>query len=163
MPKSAQEKGKEFEEDFRLWLKHLTEKHGAMYHRFYDTRSAGAYLPDQPGDYLLIWRGAPHLWELKSSGAHNSLAAGLGTLMSKEQATFHKLWQRAGATTHVLFWQQVTGEVELWHGGHVATVRHEKGRRLARQDCLRYGNIGQFKAQFLSGLSTDKNYGAKYP
>jgi len=163
MAKTAQEKGKVFEEEFQLYLKGLMQKYPAVPHRLYDTRSAGSYLPDQPGDFFLLFKGALHLWELKSSEVHDSLAANLSGLLSKEQATHHKLWRRAGAVTHVLFLQQRTGRVELWHGGHVAEVRHAAGKRLKRQDCLPYGSMSEFKEQFTEALLLDSRYGAPAP
>lgn len=160
--KTPQEKGKEFEEEFRLYLKELMHKHPVASARFYDTRSAGTYLPDQPGDTIACVRGICHLFELKSSEVHASLSAGLSKLLANHQATHLKIWARAGASTHVVFWQQTTGVIELWDGAAVAAVRHEPHARLKPAGiCVTYTDLEAFKAAFTTALLINPRYTAR--
>jgi hypothetical protein len=160
--KTPQEKGKEFEEQFRLFLKDLMHKHPVASARFYDTHSAGTYLPDQPGDTIACVRGICHLFELKSSEVHSSLTAGLSKLLAHHQASHLKIWARAGASTHVVFWQQHTGVVELWDGESVAIVRNEAHMRLKAEGvCDIYPDFEAFKAGFTKALLNNPRYTAK--
>jgi len=160
--KTPQEKGKEFEELFRLFLKELMQKHPLASARFYDTHSAGTYLPDQPGDLIACFRGICHLFELKSSEVHGSLTAGLSKLLANHQATHLKIWARAGASTHVLFWQQSTGVIELWDGEAVAHVRHAPHMRLKAEGiCDSFPDFEAFKAAFTASLLHNPRYTAK--
>ena len=160
--KTPQEKGKEFEETFRLFLKELMEAHPVASARFYDTHSAGAYLPDQPGDTIACVRGICHLFELKSSEVHASLSAGLSKLLASHQASHLRIWARAGASTHVVFWQQNTGVVELWDGEAVALVRHAPHMRLKPDGiCDTYPNFEAFKVGFTAALLHNPRYTAK--
>lgn len=160
--KTPQEKGKEFEEQFRLFLKDLMHKHPVASARFYDTHSAGTYLPDQPGDTIACVRGICHLFELKSSEVHASLTAGLSKLLAHHQASHLKIWARAGASTHVVFWQQATGVIELWDGEAVAIVRNEAHMRLKTDGvCDIYPNFEAFKAGFTAALLNNPRYTAK--
>jgi hypothetical protein len=160
--KTPQEKGKAFEEEFRLYLKEVMQKHPMASARFYDTHSAGAFLPDQPGDTIACFRGICHLFELKSSEVHASLSAGLSKLLANHQATHLKIWARAGASTHVLFWQQSTGVIELWDGECVAVVRHAPHMRLKPEGvCETYPDFEAFKAAFTAALLHNPRYTAK--
>lgn len=127
--KTPQEVGKDFEEETRLALKEITRHHKAMFHRFYDTRSAGTYLPNQPGDFLFMFLGKVYLIECKSSEKHPTLSAALSSVMEQRQAPIPLLWMRAGAGTLVLFLDQTNNEVELWDGSLVYRTRaQERGR-----------------------------------
>lgn len=160
--KTPQEKGKEFEEEFRLYLKELMHKHPLASARFYDTHSAGAFLPDQPADTIACFRGICHLFELKSSEVHSSLTAGLSKLLANHQASHLKIWARAGASTHIVFWQQATGVIELWDGEAVAHVRHAPHMRLKAEGiCDRFADFEAFKAAFTAALLHNPRYTAK--
>jgi hypothetical protein len=160
--RTPQEKGKDFEVEFRLYLKQLMEKHPVASARFYDTHSAGSYLPDQPGDTIACVRGYCHLFELKSSEVHASLSAGLSKLLGNHQASHLRIWARAGASTHVLFWQQATGVIELWDGEAVAMVRHAPHMRLKPDGiCDTFPNFEAFKAGFMAALLHNPRYTAK--
>lgn len=121
--KSPQERGKDFEADFQAVLKSMHQRLKCNYYRFYDTRSAGAFMPSQPADYFLGFQGVMHFFELKSSEKFDNLGSGLSTLMDKDQAAHLRLWARAGAGTHVLFLDQVSGAVEWWNGLAVSSAR----------------------------------------
>jgi hypothetical protein len=160
--KTPQERGKEFEEQFRVFLKHLMEKHPVASARFYDTHSAGAYLPDQPADTIACVLGICHLFELKSSEVHASLSAGLSKLLKAHQASHLRIWARAGASTHIVFWQQKTGIIELWDGEAVGLVRHAPQARLKPAGiCVTYPDFDAFKAAFTQALLNNPRYTAK--
>lgn len=146
--KSPQEVGKDFEETFRLLLKDLQKRCPCNFHRFYDTHSAGAYLPEQPADFLLGFDGGMHFIECKSSDTHQTLASGLADLFSKDQAANLRMWSRAGASTHILFLSQRDGRVELWDGLRVSEARAAGKRIKAEGICHTYANFADFAFDF---------------
>lgn len=146
--KTPQEVGKEFELDFQAVLKSLHQRCKANYYRFYDTHSAGAFMPKQPADYFLGFQGAMHFLELKSSLEHQTLSSGLSDLMTKDQAASLRLWYRAGACVHVLFLSQADGAVEWWDGLLVAEARAAGKRIKAPGACIRYADFATFAEDF---------------
>jgi hypothetical protein len=92
-------------------LKAFCEKNPAVWHRFYDTHSAGRFLPTQPGDFLLISRGTAHLIECKSSDTGESLDR--LARRSPEQIGKHKLWARAGAHTWYIYHNKTEDCLEI--------------------------------------------------
>lgn len=160
--KTPQERGKDFEEEFRQYLKQLMARHPVASARFYDTHSAGAYLPDQPCDTIACVQGITHLFELKSSEVHDSLTGGLSKLLKNHQASHLRIWARAGACTHVVFWQQTTGVIELWDGEAVAKVRHATLARLKPDGiCETFPNFDAFKTTFTAAILINARYTAK--
>ncbi len=138
--KTPQQVGKDFEEATRLVMKALTLKIPCMFHRLYDTHSAGAFLPEQPADFLFMHRGKLVLIECKSSAKHSSLSSGLSSLMEKEKAPLIRMWLRAGAKCLFLFLDQTTGDVEFWNGADVIEARSaERGRLKTPCRLLRAG------------------------
>ena len=146
--KTPQEIGKDFEETFRGLLKTLQQKYKSNYHRFYDTHSAGAYLPEQPADFLLGFDGGMHFIECKSSDTHQTLASGLSDLLNKSQAANLRMWARAGACVHILFLSQRDGRVELWDGKVVSEARAAGKRIKAEGICHVYANFADFAFDF---------------
>jgi len=127
--KTPQEIGKDFEETTRLILKALTLKRKSMFHRLYDTHSAGAYLPEQPADFLFMYEGKLTLIECKSSAKYETFPAGLSSLMEKEKAPLIRMWLRAGARCLFVFLSQSSGMIEFWDGKDVIAARTaERGR-----------------------------------
>lgn len=160
--KTPQERGKDFEEEFRLYLKQLMERYPVASARFYDTHSAGTYLPDQPCDTIACIRGQTHLFELKSSEVHASLCAGLSKLLANHQASHLRLWARAGASTHIVFWQQKTGVIELWDGAAVGEVRHAPHARLKPEGlCDVLPDFDAFKEFFSKQIKHNHRYTAR--
>lgn len=160
--KTPQQIGKAFEEEFRLFLKDLTQKRLAAMYRFYDSTSAGGMMmPSQPGDFQLLYERHTHLFELKSSSKHKSLTAGLSGLLDYDQAAQLLFWHRAGAVTHVLFLDQATRRIELWDGAHVATTRQEPNARLkGLANCLQFDNFAHFSHVFAESLSANPRFSA---
>lgn len=135
--KSPQAAGKDFEEDVRLALKGITNHHKAMFHRLYDTRSAGTYLPDQPADFFFMFCGNFYLIECKSSAKYRTLSSALSSVMEVKQAALPRMWVRAGAASLILFLDQEGQEVEIWDGSLVHEIRVAPGKRLPADGFIR--------------------------
>lgn len=109
-----------------------------VYHRFYDTRSAGNTLPEQPGDHLVIYKGVPILLESKQS-VRPSLRSCFASNVPSSQLTHHHLWKRAGASCFFIFRHGNKGDSdimhELWPSDHLFDCRRvgmplEYGKRI---------------------------------
>ena len=156
--KSPQERGKEFEADFQAVLKSMHQRLKSNYYRFYDTRSAGAFMPSQPADYFLGFKGAMHFFELKSSEKYDNLGGGLSTLMDKDQAAHLRLWSRAGAGVHVLFLDQMSGAVEWWDGLMVSSAR-AAGRSIKPSGIrIHYTDFATFAQDFEEMLNLNPHF-----
>lgn len=84
--------GKLLEGKLQTALQDFMTNKPSFYYRFYDTQSAGNYLPAQPGDFLWLIPGVPAiLVEAKSTEAH----ATLKKLVKPEQRGKHRLWIRS--------------------------------------------------------------------
>jgi len=104
---------KKFENDTFSYLQDQAITLPLVVHRFYDTRSAGDYLPSQPGDFMLLLGGVVILLELKSSEEHNSLRSCFSSAVPSTQIAHHRLWHRAGSQNWFLFWG-ADGRYERW-------------------------------------------------
>lgn len=103
-----------------------------LVHRFYDTHSAGDFLPAQPGDFLVVKGGHSILIEAKHSVKHKSLRACFSSHVKNEQIGQHIIWQRAGATTLFLFKSEMDPDkpvIEVWSGQYLIKAR-TSGTRL---------------------------------
>ena len=128
--------GAEFERTTQDSLEYLSAKCKLTYVRLYDTKSArGAYLPQQPGDFIVCALGKGHLVECKASQEHQSLSSCLSSNVEVHQAAAHRLWARAGGPCWFLFHSVMTSEIELWPGLMVGEAR-AFGDRLRREDAL---------------------------
>lgn len=164
MSKTPQERGADFEEEFRLYLKHLMQKGPAIFHRFYDTKSAGAFMPEQPSDFLACFKGRTHLFELKSSDVHDSFGASRKSLdlLKENQAASLRLWARAGAKVHLLFWQQRSGLIELWDGVAAAEARVTPRAKLDKPgNVLLFKDFESFKQTFTLAIKQNPRFGAR--
>lgn len=131
--------GKRFEREVHTALKELEQTRSLLVHRFYDTYSAGDYLPAQPGDFLIIYKGIPILLELKGSCIHESLRACFSSAVTPNQIGSHILWNRAKASCWFLFnfnGQHGENFYELWPSTACISAR-ETGKPLKLT--LRYG------------------------
>ena len=137
--KTPQQLGSDFQVDLEKIFKEFRAKFPMNYHRFYDTKSAGSYLPEQPGDHFVTWAGKPFLIEAKLSTVHRSLASpkALSSGMSNGQAMSQILWSRAGAHAVVIFKDHANGFVEIWPGAYVGGVRNALRARLDELKCWR--------------------------
>lgn len=105
-------------------------------YRMYDSHSAGAFLPEQPGDFMGATARGATLLEAKTSIKHDSLRSCLSSNMDYGQAAELDLWDEAGHCSLVMFYAYQTGTVEIWPGGYVgrcraAGTRLEVSQRLA--------------------------------
>lgn len=137
--KTPQQLGSDFQVDLEKVFKEFRAKFPMNYHRFYDTKSAGSYLPEQPGDHFVTWAGKTFLIEAKLSTVHRSLASpkALSSGMSNGQAMSQILWSRAGAHAVVIFKDHANGFVEIWPGAYVGGVRNALRARLDELKCWR--------------------------
>lgn len=128
---------KKFENDVQKYFLKRIETEPMVYHRFYDTASARGFLPAQPGDHLVIYRGLPILIETKSSEKHDSLIRCFSSHVPSEQVGSHRLWLRAGAMTLLSF--KGTAGLELWPGEELVEAR-TNGRRLRASSIISKGD-----------------------
>lgn len=137
--KTPQQLGSDFQVDLEKIFKEFRTKFPMNYHRFYDTKSAGSYLPEQPGDHFVTWAGKTFLIEAKLSTVHRSLASpkALSSGMSNGQAMSQILWSRAGAHAVVIFKDHANGFVEIWPGAYVGGIRNALRARLDELKCWR--------------------------
>lgn len=137
--KSPQQLGSDFQSDLETVFKAFRAKYPMNYHRFYDTKSAGSFLPEQPGDHFVMWAGKTFLIEAKLSTVHRSLASpgALSSRMTNGQAMSQILWRRAGAYGVVIFKDHANGFVEIWPGAYVGTIRNALRARLDELKCWR--------------------------
>jgi hypothetical protein len=88
----------------------------SFYHRFYDTKSAGFYLPAQPGDFLWLLPERPaFLLEAKST----EKSATLKSLLDPGQCGKHRLWKRAGHQTAFIYGDLATDKLAWYRGEDV--------------------------------------------
>ncbi len=135
--KTPQQLGHDFQDAVQGVLSELPETTPTFFHRLYDSRSAGGYLPSQPGDFICLHKGRAVLIEAKSSGELESLAEGRGftNLFDSFQVVKMRLWTRAGGAAFVIFQHHQTGDMEVWDGNYIAECfvtprkRPERGRR----------------------------------
>lgn len=130
---TPQQYGKEFEERIRELISELQKTTRSRLVRLYDTHSAGGnILPEQDGDFVVLFFGKPWLIEVKSSYEHTSLGESRKSLnlMKTNQAAGARLWARAGGYSLVIFYQADTPYVEFWRGDHVGECFAKPGEHL---------------------------------
>lgn len=123
--KTPQQLGHDFQDYVQGILLGFHNKHRTNTQRLYDTKSAGTFLPSQPGDFFTVWKGIPYMVEAKCSVVHNSLAASrkaLTSLVDKEQGAKIRVWHRAGCRGLYIVKSVETGFIEVWDGNHVAVA-----------------------------------------
>jgi hypothetical protein len=146
MVNKTKQLGKWFEQKVQDELQMLKGTRYCTFVRLYDTGSAqGAYLPEQPGDFIVVPRyfSGAILLECKSSGVKDSLRGCLSANVKKEQAAQHLIWESVGQPAWFLFYSKEDDMLELWPGGYVATCRNA-GRPLNYEhmtDRTRFGNL----------------------
>ncbi len=118
-----------------------------LFHRFYDTKSAGAYLPEQPADFLIGCPTGAYLLEAKASFKKESLASCLANAVSSGQAAEAHLWCRTGPNQKSLFvfFCASTEQIEIWDGELVSATFIKPKARLRKEDALHTGPISELK------------------
>ena len=114
---------KDFERVIETFLKERQRHMPFYFHRFYDTLSAGAYLPPQPSDFMVIHNGKAHFIEAKFSEVHESLRSSFANAVRAEQTASARLVKRAGANYVFLFYSKAANHFEVWDGKYAAHRR----------------------------------------
>ncbi|NCC34978.1 MAG: hypothetical protein EOM24_23655 [Chloroflexia bacterium] len=96
-------------------------------HRFWDSRTAGNLMPDQPADFMAIHtrEGKTRVIfiEAKFSEVHDSLRACFAGSVRPNQLASARLARRAGAQYLFVFYSQVVNRFEVWDGQYCAERR----------------------------------------
>lgn len=111
--------GKWLEQAVDKALKAFQAEKPSFYHRFYDTTSAGGFLPAQPGDYFWLLPNTPAiLLEVKST----EKSAPLRSLIKPGQGGKHRLWHRSGHRSAFIYGDKVSGLLEWYWGEAVLST-----------------------------------------
>jgi len=100
-----------------------------VWHRFFDTKSAGNFMPNQPGDFYAGYLGKGWLIECKFSGIHESLRQCFSSAMEAHQLASGRIWTRAEHRAIVIFYAKISGLVEVWDTKYLADMKSQ-GKRL---------------------------------
>ena len=97
-------------------------------HRFPDTKSAGNFLPAQPGDHLLLVpTPAAILIEDKSTEVGDPLMVLLKQDdKTRAQVLKHRLWNRAGHPSYYVWGDIVAGLTAVYRGMDVVEAYHKR-------------------------------------
>lgn len=152
--------GSWFEQKLQDRFKFLKQTTRFDYLRLYDTKSAGAYLPSQAGDFMIASPRGVVLVEAKASATHGSLRSCLSSNVSAGQATDHIMWNRAGQKSLFIFLSVPDGVLEVWDGGLIAKHRNE-GKRLTKKErpFVQEYLLGAPKDTLLSILENGASFG----
>jgi hypothetical protein len=127
-----------------IWdeLKSLVAFSQLYVHRFYDSRSAGNTLPNQPSDFLAIHEGQSHFIEAKFSAVHRSLYSCFSNNVDDQQIASARMALRAGADYWVIFATGLESRIEVWPGKHLADSR-VKHRRLDKNQAKVFPSLSE--------------------
>lgn len=123
---------KELEQETNDYLENRQSTERFFFHRFYDTASAGHYIPPSPSDFLVVAQGQATFLECKFSKVHESLVSCFSRHVRDEQIGYMLLTTRAGARYCVIFYSSVSKTFEAWDGGYLVTVKEKERARLAK-------------------------------
>lgn len=113
------------EDAIQAWLEDALRTTPLMWNRFYDTKSAGAYLPPQPSDFHADFNGVSTYIEAKFSRKHLSLRGCFANNVDSNQVASARLAERAGASYWFVFYSGLSGLFEAWPGHAAVFARHE--------------------------------------
>lgn len=133
--------GKWLEGKVQTAMREIQAEHHAVYYRFPDTHSARNFLPSQPGDHLFAIDGRVYLIEEKCSEKHRLLESGFSSLWGKKQAAFHRIWNRAGIKSLIIFAYKPEGLVYIWDSAPLAKLRSEGKRIPGDMSPLAFGKV----------------------
>lgn len=111
-----------------------------VWFRFYDTKSAGTFLPQQPADFQACFDGKATMIEAKFSEAHESLKCCFAGSVKSHQLASARIWARAGAKYIVIFYSKLSGLIEVWDGLYLSECR-SRGERLSLDRRRTYDNL----------------------
>lgn len=130
----------ELENAVDAFLRERMKRNNCFAIRFYDSKSAGNYLPAQPSDFLAINNGKSIFIECKFSEVHDSLKSCFAGAVSANQTASAYLAKRAGARYVFLFYSARTGQYEIWDGRYCAS-RRSLGKPLETVKRLVFTNL----------------------
>jgi len=110
--------------------------------RFYDTKSAGSLLPQQPADFQACFLGKAIMIEAKFSEVHESLKSCFAGSVKSHQLASARIWTRAQAVYLVVFYSGLSGLVEVWDGLYLSECR-SKGERLSLDRRRTYTSVAE--------------------
>lgn len=110
--------GAAFQKDLQTAMVEVSKTMRLFHLRLYDTTSARAraYLPAQPGDYILTFPGGSALLEAKASLSYTSFADAPKEMLEAHQGASARKFKRAQGDPYVVFRSDLLGTVELWDG-----------------------------------------------
>jgi hypothetical protein len=114
--------------------------------RFYDTKSAGDFLPQQPADFQACFMAKVFMIEAKFSEVHESLRSCFAGAVQAHQLASARIWTRAQAHYLVVFYSGLSGLVEVWDGLYLAECR-SKGERLSLDRRRTYASVKEALAK----------------
>lgn len=101
-----------------------------FYHRFYDTRSAQAYLPKQPADHMGLYQGRGFLVEDKSTEIlFTAEACYNNEIIDGTQLAKHRIWGLRGGSAFITIFYYREDRAELWDSATIIR-RHLEGGSL---------------------------------
>ena len=121
-------------------LKRMQERGPVFAHRFYDSRSAGALLPAQPGDFFVLADGLSVFMECKFSEVHTSLVSCFSKAVQGHQLASAHLAARAGGKYGIVFFSAITEVFEVWDGDYCYT-RRSLGKKLEIAKARKYEDL----------------------
>lgn len=135
---TGQQYGDWFEGECQKMLDQLMQKGPTFFSRLYDTRSAGAFLPQQAADFIGVHHGKGFLLEAKGTVVHDSLMAGgaMRKLLKDHQVLASYLMQRAEGIGLIAFRSRSSEELEIWDGGIVRPIYNTPRGKLSPADGL---------------------------
>ena len=116
--------GKKAEELTRQALLHLVKTELFVFQRLYDTTSArGGIIPEQPSDFIGLFRGRGGLIEVKSSLTKHGLRdCVLREVFTTNQIKSARLWKRSGGFAICVYVCLANNWAEVWDMGVVANA-----------------------------------------
>lgn len=110
---SVDNQGTYLQKELASALKDYQEEKPSFWYRFYDSKSAGRFLPKQPGDFFWLLPGvAAILIEAKST----TTGAPLQKLLEPGQCGKHRLWRRGGGLSVFVYYNEVD-DLLMWCEG----------------------------------------------
>jgi hypothetical protein len=111
------------EDEIGVVLKEKQRVSQTFFQRFYDTKSAGNTMPNQPSDFLAIYKGSTHYIEAKFSAVNDSLRSCFASAVDANQIASARLAHRAGARYWIVFYSLPSKHFEVWPGLYCAERR----------------------------------------
>lgn len=135
-------KWQDLEQEVQNTLQAEQRRKPLVWYRFFDTRSAGNFMPNQPGDFFAGYKGKGWLIECKFSAVHESLKQCFSSAVETHQLASGRIWHRAEQGAIIVFYAAISGTVEVWDTKYCAD-RKSQGKRLELAMRRVYQSIGE--------------------